>query len=327
MPAIDRRPPGPSVCTSTHHIRTPDQPATRAREQYTPGRSAPSALPRAAPSARCAWRPVLFELGARPHAPRALYRAYLSQSDVFVGMYWQSYGWVAPGDAISGLEDEYDLADQRPKLIYVKAPAPEREVRMAALWIASVHDGASYKRFESPEELEGLLAEDLALLLTERFVAGGRRLAAHVEPEGPVAARTRLPAPATSLVGRERERAQLRAVAARSRRPTRHVVGSGGVGKTRLALAAASEVRRQFEDDVCLVPLATITDPALVASSIVHALGRTPGPWSSTARVAGGSARRQTPVVGAGQLRASDGRGARRGSAARSGPALEGAGY
>ena len=31
--------------------------------------------------------PVLFELGARPYPPRALYRAYLSQSQVFVGVY------------------------------------------------------------------------------------------------------------------------------------------------------------------------------------------------------------------------------------------------
>src|SRR5215203_4542309 len=65
--------------------------------------------------------PVMFELGARPHPPRELYRAYLTQSDVFVGLYWQEYGWVAPGEDISGLEDEYRLADpETPKLIYVK---------------------------------------------------------------------------------------------------------------------------------------------------------------------------------------------------------------
>ena len=54
--------------------------------------------------------PVMFELGARPHAPRELYRAYLAQSEVFVGIYWQQYGWVAPGEEISGLEDEYLLS-------------------------------------------------------------------------------------------------------------------------------------------------------------------------------------------------------------------------
>ena len=57
--------------------------------------------------------PVMFELGARPHPPQQLYRAYLDQSDVFVGVYWQQYGWIAPGEEISGLEDEYRLAPAR----------------------------------------------------------------------------------------------------------------------------------------------------------------------------------------------------------------------
>jgi hypothetical protein len=40
--------------------------------------------------------PVMFELGARPHPPRELYRAYLAQSDIFIGVYWQRYGWIGP---------------------------------------------------------------------------------------------------------------------------------------------------------------------------------------------------------------------------------------
>src|SRR6201991_1767279 len=63
--------------------------------------------------------PVMFELGARPHPPRELYRAYLAQSQVFIGIYWQSYGWVAPGEQISGLEDESRLATGLPQLLYV----------------------------------------------------------------------------------------------------------------------------------------------------------------------------------------------------------------
>lgn len=46
--------------------------------------------------------PVLFELGARPHAPRELYRAYLAQSDVFIGLYWQQYGRIVTGMKVSG---------------------------------------------------------------------------------------------------------------------------------------------------------------------------------------------------------------------------------
>ena len=54
--------------------------------------------------------PVMFEVGARPHPPQDLYRAYLAQSDVFVGLYWQRYGWVGPGMEVSGLEDEFELS-------------------------------------------------------------------------------------------------------------------------------------------------------------------------------------------------------------------------
>ena len=64
--------------------------------------------------------PVMFELGARPHAPRDLYREYLAQSQIFVGIYWDSYGWVAPEEKISGLEDEYLRSGNLPKLIYIK---------------------------------------------------------------------------------------------------------------------------------------------------------------------------------------------------------------
>jgi len=68
--------------------------------------------------------PVLFELG-RGHTRRVeLYRAYLDQSHIFIGIYWQRYGWIAPDMDISGLEDEYQLSGQKPRLIYIKNPAP-----------------------------------------------------------------------------------------------------------------------------------------------------------------------------------------------------------
>ena len=67
--------------------------------------------------------PVWSESGASPHPPRSMYRAYLDQSQVFVGIYWQRYGWVAPGMGISGLEDEFRLAAGKPMLLYLKRPA------------------------------------------------------------------------------------------------------------------------------------------------------------------------------------------------------------
>ena len=77
--------------------------------------------------------PVLFELGARPHAPRELYRAYLAQSDVFIGLYWQQYGQIVTGLKVSGLEEEFKLSRDLPRLMYVKTPAPNRDPRLAEL--------------------------------------------------------------------------------------------------------------------------------------------------------------------------------------------------
>src|SRR5215216_2046424 len=115
--------------------------------------------------------PVLFELGARPHPPRDLYLAYLRQSDVFIGIYGQQYGWIAPGQEISGLEDEYLAAADKPKLVYVQSPAPEREPRLADMLHRIQSDGLSYRTFAQPDELSSLIADDLAVLLSERFDA------------------------------------------------------------------------------------------------------------------------------------------------------------
>src|SRR4249920_2159273 len=114
--------------------------------------------------------PVCYESGARPHPPRSMYRAYLKQSQVFVGIYWQRYGWVAPGMEISGLADEYRLAAGKPMLLYLKRPAPELEPRLTAM-IDSIRaaETVSYRTFATPRELERLLADDLAVLLSERF--------------------------------------------------------------------------------------------------------------------------------------------------------------
>lgn len=80
-----------------------------------------------------------------------------------------------------------------------------------------------------------------------------------------------LPADLTSFVGREREIRAVKRVLAGSRLIT--LTGSGGVGKTRVALRTASEVQRRFRDGVWLVELAALTDGALVVQAVADALG------------------------------------------------------
>src|SRR6185369_4124432 len=75
--------------------RTAPAPVAPVRRHPLPSRPVPWIVPRVVLDAvrRMRLTPVMFELGARPYPPRELYRAYLAQSDVFIGLYWQSYGW------------------------------------------------------------------------------------------------------------------------------------------------------------------------------------------------------------------------------------------
>jgi predicted ATPase/class 3 adenylate cyclase len=168
------------VMAKTDVILTPDQ-RVRVFISSTLEELAPERAAARRAIARLHLVPVWYESGARPHPPRSMYRAYLEQSQVFVGIYWQRYGWVAPGMEISGLEDEYRLAAGKPMLLYVKRPAPDQEPRLTAMIEGIRAAGAvSYRAFATPRELERLLADDLAVLLSETFAGerGGAELPA-----------------------------------------------------------------------------------------------------------------------------------------------------
>src|SRR4051794_14550812 len=84
-------------------------------------------------------------------------------------------------------------------------------------------------------------------------------------------ARTNLPAPVTSFVGREREIAQIDELLQRSRLVT--LLGPGGAGKTRLAREAAAPWVERVAEGVWLVGLAPVPDEAEVVPAVLGALG------------------------------------------------------
>jgi predicted ATPase len=215
--------------------------------------------------------PVMFELGARPHPPRDLYRAYLEQSDVFVGIYGSSYGWVAPDEEVSGLEDEYNLAPaSMPKLVYIKA-SDQRDDRLRAL-IERIRsdDTAAYLSFDTAADLGERVAEDLATLLAERFDQS------RAQPPGPASAdshESHMPAPFTRIIGRETAIADIVELLGEHRSRVVTLAGPGGIGKSRLAIAVAEAASALFPDGVVFVPLENVLEPELLLSAIGYALG------------------------------------------------------
>jgi predicted ATPase len=241
-------------------IRTPDQ-RVRVFVSSTLGELAPERRAVTAAITQLRLTPVLFELGARPYAPRDLYRAYLKQSDVFVGIYAESYGWIAPGMEISGLEDEYRLSADKPRLIYMKETA-QRDPRLTGFLTSIEAEGViSYRRFKDADELAALVADDLALLLTERFV--GPPAAPPVAP---------LPVPRWPLVDRVDELQVVTGLLREAEVGLVTLTGPGGVGKTALGLAAAHAVGPEFADGAAFISLEALTDTSLILQTVAQQL-------------------------------------------------------
>ncbi|QUH00779.1 tetratricopeptide repeat protein [Saccharopolyspora erythraea] len=80
-----------------------------------------------------------------------------------------------------------------------------------------------------------------------------------------------LPVDVTSFVGRRREITLTKRLLAESRVVT--ITGPGGVGKTRLALRVAGNMRRSFRDKVWCVGLEDVLDPRLLTDAVIDQLG------------------------------------------------------
>lgn len=91
-----------------------------------------------------------------------------------------------------------------------------------------------------------------------------------------------LPADLAPLIGRERELTELKTALRSSRLLT--LSGAGGVGKTRIALQCALETLEQYDDGAWFVNLAPISDGALIAGTVLTAMGASAGEGSDVER-------------------------------------------
>ena len=89
-------------------------------------------------------------------------------------------------------------------------------------------------------------------------------------PEAHGGPRNNLPQPLTSFVGRERDVVEVANLLREHRLVT--LVGSGGIGKTRVAVQIGGDVLDHFSDGVWLVDLASLTDPELLPDAILSAV-------------------------------------------------------
>lgn len=86
-----------------------------------------------------------------------------------------------------------------------------------------------------------------------------------------IATRGNVPAELTSFIGRRHQLQEIKSALTGARMVT--LVGPGGVGKTRLALRSAIDLRRGIADGVWLVELAGLRDPELVTKAVMTSLG------------------------------------------------------
>ncbi len=132
-------------------------------------------------------------------------------------------------------------------------------------------------------QLAERLAQHLAIASEDRttFLKAARaelcpdRLASPIQPHDPAPARQldNLPAALTPFVGRERELASISSQLLRAGVRLLTLTGPGGVGKTRLGLQVAAQMRGAFADGVWFVALAPIQAPDLLISTIAQVLG------------------------------------------------------
>lgn len=193
--------------------------------------------------------------------------------------YAQAYGkaleeLAARAQAVGGYEDAERY------LRRAVASDPLSEAARRALMEAHGSRGDFAEALRVYHELDELLSHENGTpseettRLFRRLAAEARqapRLASDAPPAVIASPSGYIPAPVTALVGREDDIVEVKAALGAARLVT--LVGTGGVGKTRLALQVADEARPGFPDGAWFIDLAPLTDPGLVTQSVASVLG------------------------------------------------------
>jgi predicted ATPase/DNA-binding winged helix-turn-helix (wHTH) protein len=127
-------------------------------------------------------------------------------------------------------------------------------------------------------------------------VAGDERASLGLEgAESAALAPTNVPEPVSELIGRDDELAEVVNLMGAHRFVT--LTGPGGIGKTRLAIAVARELRPHFADGVWLAQFSPLADPKLVPAAVAAAVGLELGGEASVQSVVQGLAGRRLLLV------------------------------
>jgi DNA-binding SARP family transcriptional activator len=164
-----------------------------------------------------------------------------------------------------------------PELERLLAEHPAREALYGQLMLALYRSGRQADALDVYRRARTRLMEELGVEPSPKL----RALQAAVLRQDPslvleppeVRARRHLPVQPNALIGRERELTELTELVASGGVRLVTLTGPGGVGKTRLAIAAAERLAASFPDGVWFVELASVREAGEVVLAIAHALG------------------------------------------------------
>jgi predicted ATPase/DNA-binding SARP family transcriptional activator len=153
---------------------------------------------------------------------------------------------------------------------------PMRERFRAQLMLALYRSGRQADALAVYQRARRTFVDELGIEPSESLRRLERAILAHdpsldVAQAGPASPR-RAPIPATPLLGRERELAAIAEVVRKEDTRLVTLTGTGGIGKTRLALELVRRLSPEFQNGSAVATIANLRDPALVAGAILEAL-------------------------------------------------------